>query len=53
MCHTAAVVLNRVLEPGSTAWIACFLVAYVAIVFVAYWATVVIEKYVPVLLGKK
>ena len=53
MCHTAAVVLNRVFEPGSTAWIACFLVAYAAIVFVAYWATVVIEKYVPVLLGKK
>ena len=53
MCHTAAVVLNRVFEPDSTAWIACFLVAYVAIVFVAYWATVVIEKYVPVLLGKK
>lgn len=53
MCHTAAVVLNRVFEPGSTAWIACFLVAYAAIVYVAYWATVVIEKYVPVLLGKK
>lgn len=53
MCHTAAVVLNRVFEPGSTAWIACFLVAYAAIVFVAYWATGVIEKYVPVLLGKK
>lgn len=53
MCHTAAVVLNRVFEPGSTAWIACFLVAYSAIVFVAYWATGVIEKYVPVLLGKK
>lgn len=53
MCHTAAVVLNRVFEPASTAWIACFLVAYAAIVFVAYWATVVIEKYVPVLLGKK
>lgn len=53
MCHTAAVVLNRVFEPGSMLWIVCFLVAYVAIVFVAYWGTVMIEKYTPVLLGKR
>ena len=53
MCHTAAVVLNRVFEPSSTAWIACFLVVYAAIVFVAYWCTAMIEKHVPVLLGKR
>lgn len=53
MCHTAAVILNRVFEPGSMLWIVCFLVAYAAIVFVAYWGTVMIEKYTPVLLGKR
>ena len=52
MCHTAAVVLNRIFVVGSLPWIGCFLVAYVAIVVLAYWLTVVIERYSPVLLGK-
>ena len=53
MCHTAAVILNRVFEPASLYWIVSFLIAYVCIVFVSYWGTVLIERYIPILLGKK
>lgn len=53
MCHTAAVILNRVFEPASPYWIVSFLIAYVAIVFVSYWGTVLIERYIPIMLGKK
>lgn len=53
MCHTAAVILNRVFEPASLYWIVSFLIAYVAIVFVSYWGTVLIERYIPIMLGKK
>lgn len=51
MCHTVAVILNRVFVPGAF-WIVCFLFAYVAVVALSYWLTVAIEKYCPVLLGK-
>lgn len=44
MCHTAAVILNRVFEPASLYWIVSFLIAYVCIVFVSYWGTVLIEE---------
>lgn len=47
MCHTAAVVLNRVLVPGSVAWCACFLVAYVAIVLLSYWVARVAARRIP------
>lgn len=53
MCHTAAVVLNRVFEKGSAGWVASFLVAYAAIVALSWWLTALIEKYCPVLLGKR
>ena len=53
MCHTAAVILNRVFEPASLYWIVSFLIAYVCIVFVSYWCTILIERYVPIMLGKK
>lgn len=53
MCHTAAVMLNRVFEPASLYWIVSFLIAYVCIVFVSYWGTVLIERYIPIMLGKK
>lgn len=53
MCHTAAVILNRVFEPASQYWIVSFLIAYVCIVFVSYWGTVLIERYIPIMLGKK
>ena len=53
MCHTAAVILNRVFEPTSLYWIVSFLIAYVCIVFVSYWGTVLIERYIPIMLGKK
>lgn len=52
MCHTAAVVLNRVFEVGSPVWILCFLVAYIIIVALSYSLTKIIEKYCPILLGK-
>lgn len=53
MCHTAAVILNRVFEPASLYWIVSFLIVYVFIVFVSYWGTVLIERYIPIMLGKK
>lgn len=53
MCHTAAVVLNRVFEKGSTPWIICFLLAYACIVALSYALTLAIERYCPLLLGKK
>lgn len=52
MCHTAAVVLNRVFETGSPVWILCFLAAYIIIVALSYSLTKIIEKYCPILLGK-
>ena len=52
MCHTAAVILNRGCEPASLYWIVSFLIAYVCIVFVSYWGTVLIERYIPIMLGK-
>lgn len=52
MCHTAAVILNRVFEKGSTVWIIVFLGAYVVIVVLSYYLTVLIERYCPILLGK-
>ena len=52
MCHTAAVILNRVFEPASLYWIVSFLIAYVGIVWISYLSTVLIERYVPLLLGK-
>lgn len=53
MLHTVAVVLNRVFEKGSISWIITFLAAYVLVCFAAYWLTVLIERYCPILLGKK
>lgn len=52
MCHTAAVILNRVFEPASLYWIVSFLIAYVGIVWISYLSTILIERYVPLLLGK-
>lgn len=53
MCHTAAVVLKRVTEEGSTAWIVLFLAAYVVICAASYGLTVVLENCCPMLLGKR
>lgn len=53
MCHTVAVVLNRMLDKGSQIWISFFLVAYVIIVIVSYYLTVLLERHIPILLGKK
>ena len=52
MCHTAAVILNRVFAKGSVFWIVSFLIAYVIIVVLSYSLTKVIGKYCPILLGK-
>lgn len=52
MCHTCAVILNRVFDKGSVMWICSSLVAYILIVFMAYQLTILIEKYCPMLLGK-
>ena len=52
MCHTAAVILNRVFEPACQYWLVSFLIAYVGIVWISYLSTILIERYVPLLLGK-
>lgn len=52
MCHTAAVILNRLFVKGSIIWIVSFLIVYVIIVILSYWLTKIIEKYCPILLGK-
>lgn len=53
MCHTTAVILNRIFNKGEPFWIISFLVAYVIIVVLSYFLTIVIEKRCPVLLGKR
>lgn len=53
MCHVTAVTFNRVFEKGSVWWIVLFLIAYPVIVYVSYYLTVVIERHIPVVLGKK
>ena len=52
MCHTAAVILNRIFEKGSFIWIVTFLLLYIVIVFLSYRGTLFIKKYCPVLFGK-
>lgn len=53
ICHTTAAVLNRVFDKGGTMWIASFLVMYVVIVIVSYYLTCWMERYVPIMLGKR
>lgn len=53
MCHTAAVILNRVFEKGTAVWVICFIIAYFIIIGVSYFFTLIIENYCPILLGKK
>lgn len=53
MCHTAAVILNRMFEKGSLMWILSFLPIYFVIVALSYWLTCLIERYCPIMLGKK
>lgn len=52
MCHTAAVILNRVFEKESTIWIISFLNAYIIVIVLSYYLTVFIERYCPILFGK-
>lgn len=53
LCHTAAVVLNKLFIHGSFIWILSFFIAYVLIVYVSYILSVFIEHKAPFLLGKK
>lgn len=53
MCHTAAVILNRVFEPASIYWIVSFLIAYVVIVFVSYWGNCSNREVYTYYVGKK
>lgn len=53
MCHTAAVILNRLFEKGNTVWVATFLVVYILICACSYILTVFVERHFPVLLGKR
>ena len=49
----AAVILNRMFEKGSLMWILSFLLIYFVIVALSYWLTCLIERYCPMMLGKK
>lgn len=51
LLHTTAVVLNRLFVPGSTPWIALFLLAYFAVCFLCYHLSVLCKRYCPILLG--
>ena len=53
MCHTSAVILNRIFQKGSLSWIICFLIVYVIIAVLSYWGCKLIEQKCPILLGKK
>lgn len=53
MCHTVAVILNRVFEKGSLIWVGIFLIAYLLICIASYYLAIIIEKYMPLLFGKK
>lgn len=52
ICHSFAVVLNRLFVKGSSLWIISFSIAYLATVAIAYFATKLISRYCPVLFGK-
>lgn len=52
MCHTSAVILNRIFQKGSLSWIVCFLMMYVIIAVLSYLCCVLIEQKFPILLGK-
>ena len=47
ICHTFAVILNRIFVVGSCMWIGSFLIAYILIVFLSYYIGVYIKKYIP------
>lgn len=53
MCHTAAVVLNRVFEVASFLWILSFLAAYVIIIIVSYGLVTLINKCCCIMFGKR
>ena len=53
ICHLTAVTLNRVFDKGSVLWIVLFLIAYPVIVYVSYYLTVILERYIPIVLGKQ
>lgn len=44
ICHTFAVILNRIFVVGSYMWIGSFLVAYIFIVFLSYYIGVYIKN---------
>lgn len=53
ICHTFAVILNRIFERGSIMWISSFLLCYLLTAYISYMLTEQIEKYCPILLGKR
>lgn len=52
MCHTAAAILNRLFEKGSTYWIICFIVAYIITVCISLFISKKIIKHCSLLYGK-
>lgn len=53
LLHSSAVVLNRLLDKGSTLWCACFSVAFIFVCILSYLLSKYIRKHYPILLGTR
>jgi hypothetical protein len=53
LCHTFAVIVNRLFEVGSFPWIITSLFCFIAVCFISYYLSLLISKYCPILLGKR
>ena len=53
MLHTFAVILNRIVTPGSWIWIILFLGAYIFVCATCYFCSLWIQEYCPFLLGQR
>ena len=52
LCHSVAVVLNRLFEINSWGWICLFLMSYVFIVIVSYYLSTFVYMFCPILFGR-
>lgn len=53
LCHTFAVIVNRLFAVGSFPWIIISLISFIAVCFISYYLSLLISKYCPILFGKK
>ncbi len=53
LCHTFAVIINRLFNIGSIPWIIVSLFSFIAVCIISYYLSLLISKYCPILLGKR